>query len=282
LFALVVLVGAPRAASAGVLQYCPSGNCSGSGDSNDIDDLDHHNFYTWKLSGLSLGGKEVSKATISFKQLYNWDANANELFLQLLDTAKGSGGTVVNSGSGNGYTSLVQSYQDETLDQGPMSDVFNNNWQVECANLSGATLTACKNKQTAEQTQENNLVTTGTLETALTHRSFADLGTYPTFLPGEVNPAGWSVVADGSLNGKPLYTYTYTFTEGQEDLLQSYINTGGNVAIGLDPDCHFFNNGVMLTITTGNPVPEPAALLLLAPAAAFAWRRRKAAAAASL
>jgi hypothetical protein len=283
LSALVILVGVPRPASAGVLQYCPSGSCAASaGDANDIGDLDHHNFYTWKLSGLNLGGQNVSKAQISFKQLYNWDANANELFLQLLDTAKSSGGTLVNSATGSGYTSLVQSYQDETLDQGPMSDVFNNTASIECYGLTSTALTACQTKQSQEATQVANLVASGTTQTALTHRSFADLGTYPTFTPGEVNPAGWSVVADGNLNGEPLYTYTYTFTDAQETALQSYINNGGNIAIGLDPDCHFYNNGVMLTITTGNPVPEPAALLLFAPALAYAWHRRKAARAASL
>jgi len=282
LFGLVILMGAPSTASAGILQYCPSGSCAASaGDANDLGDLDHHNFYTWKIGGINLGGADVSKVQISFKQLYNWDANPNELFLQLLDSAKTTGGTLVNSFSGS-YTSVVQSYADETLDQGPMSDVFNNNWSVECAGLSSTALTNCKNKQTLEASQVANLVSSGTAQTALTHRSFADLGTYPTFAPGEVNPAGWSVVADGNLNGEPLYTYTYTFTEAQEDLLQAYIANGGNIAIGLDPDCHFYNDGVMLTITTGAAVPEPAALLLLAPAAAFAWRRRKAASLASL
>jgi hypothetical protein len=36
----------------------------------------------------------------------------------------------------------------------------------------------------------------------------------------------------------------------------------GNWAIGFDPDCHYFNNGVKLTITTRTTVPEPMSLML--------------------
>ena len=32
--------------------------------------------------------------------------------------------------------------------------------------------------------------------------------------------------------------------------LQSYIAHGGDIAFGLDPDCHFFNDGVKFTMTT--------------------------------
>jgi hypothetical protein len=36
----------------------------------------------------------------------------------------------------------------------------------------------------------------------------------------------------------------------------------GNFGFGFDPDCHFFNNGITLTVNTA-PVPEPATLFLL-------------------
>ena len=73
------------------------------------------------------------------------------------------------------------------------------------------------------------------------------------------------------LNGQQLYTYTYTFTSGlnsQDSILAAYINNGGTIAIGLDPDCHFFNDGISLEIVTGGAsqqsvVPEPATLTLL-------------------
>ena len=50
--------------------------------------------------------------------------------------------------------------------------------------------------------------------------------------------------------------------------MAAYINNCGSIAIGLDPDCHFFNDGISLEIVTGgitqhSVVPEPATLTLL-------------------
>ncbi len=59
--------------------------------------------------------------------------------------------------------------------------------------------------------------------------------------------------------------YTYTFTGGQLAALNSYIANGNNFALGFDPDCHFWNDGVTLTLTTGlAATPEPSSLLLMA------------------
>lgn len=59
--------------------------------------------------------------------------------------------------------------------------------------------------------------------------------------------------------------YTYTLTSGQLAALNSYIANGNNFALGFDPDCHFWNDGVRLTLTTGlAATPEPSSLLLMA------------------
>ena len=50
------------------------------------------------------------------------------------------------------------------------------------------------------------------------------------------------------------------FTSGQISTLLIYLNDG-NFGLGFDPDCHFYNDGVTLTLETA-PVPIPGAILL--------------------
>jgi len=67
-------------------------------------DLDHHNAYTWKISGMSSipTGQSIISAQICFKDIANWDTNANKIFVHLLNTANNSGiGTVVDDPNDN-------------------------------------------------------------------------------------------------------------------------------------------------------------------------------------
>ncbi len=64
--------------------------------------------------------------------------------------------------------------------------------------------------------------------------------------------------------------YVYDFTQDDLVLLQDCLDNDAMVALGFDPDCHFYNNGVKLTMVT----PEPATLLVLG-LGAMAIRRRK-------
>src|SRR5205085_10229887 len=45
-------------------------------------------------------------------------------------------------------------------------------------------------------------------------------------------------------------TYTLNFTAAELLVLSQYIANGRNIAFGFDPDCHFFDNGIVFTITT--------------------------------
>jgi hypothetical protein len=73
----------PSAVRADVLTFTPP--------DPDIDDLDHHKAYTWKISGVNLNGQTITGAKLTFKNIANWDSNPNRLFVHLLDNARFSG-----------------------------------------------------------------------------------------------------------------------------------------------------------------------------------------------
>jgi hypothetical protein len=71
---------------------------------------------------------------------------------------------------------------------------------------------------------------------------------------------------------------SYEFTPTQLAALNSYAADGA-FALGLDPDCHFYNSGVELEVTTqAVQTPEPGTLALLVGGAGLAISRRRRAA----
>jgi hypothetical protein len=73
--------------------------------------------------------------------------------------------------------------------------------------------------------------------------------------------------------------FTYNFSNANLATLAQYILNGGNLAFGIDPDCHYWNNGIDFTITTGPAsTPEPTSVALLATGLSsigFYLRRRR-------
>lgn len=64
---------------------------------------------------------------------------------------------------------------------------------------------------------------------------------------------------------------TYNFIAGDIAILNVFAEDGV-FGIGFDPDCHFWNDGIALTIET---IPEPATCLLLGLGALLAKRRKR-------
>lgn len=91
--------------------------------------------------------------------------------------------------------------------------------------------------------------------------------------------AGDNVLADFA--GLPLVTFqdlpnwpqnlTYNFTISDIAMLNVFAEDGV-FGIGFDPDCHYWNDGITLTIET---IPEPATCLLLGLGVLMAKRRKR-------
>lgn len=185
-----LLVAASAHASVTTLSFQPS--------PADMNDLDHHMVYTWRIDNISVAGSAITSATFSITNISNWDSNPNVLHLHLLDTAIHSG---------------VGSFVDDPSGSTPVTDLTDDFVSSRYHN------------------DPNWLVKNGTADTFLANPSFTTTGV----------------------------DYTLTFTPAQLNALSAYIASGNDIAFGLDPDCHFFNDGVKFTMTL-TPVPELSAL----------------------
>lgn len=199
----------------------------------DLGDLDHHMAYTWQLNGLTLAGGNITSASLTFTNISNWDNNPNTLFIHLLDAALAT----------------------------PAHALINGAYPVILGTAAGSEVTAFTDAPTSQApvTDIND--------------DFAGARYLANPLVNGAATSNTFLTSYSGLNTTPIPTLTYNFTAAQLAVLQSYIMNGNNIALGLDPDCHYFNDRVTFTYST----PEAggtAALLGLALLPLAAVRRK--------
>lgn len=74
-------------------------------------------------------------------------------------------------------------------------------------------------------------------------------------------------------NSQPAVDWSYDFSAQDLVVLNSYV-ADGTFGLGFDPDCHYYNDGVKLTLLVDH-TPEPAMLALLGGPLPLVLKRRR-------
>lgn len=223
---LLVILGLPAAAAADTLTFQAPATApnAGSGGPNQFD-LDHHSAYTWRITNTTTS---TSATTLNLNGRVITSATLTFLNIRNWDTNPNML-----------YVHLLdsaKSFTTASTSGTPRSATVNGVTSFQDADPNQAPVTDINDDFAGTRYGLNPLVSTGTLNTLLFSSSF---GTTPV-------------------------NYTYTFNAAQLQTLSAYFLNGNDFAFGIDPDCHYWNNGITLTVTTAPaPVPEPASMILL-------------------
>lgn len=225
--ALCVLVGQAWAGT-----YTFQSN-DGSGVRTDFQDLDHAKAYLWAFNWKPAEGEVITGAQLAFSNTYNHDNNANWLGIYLIADKPATGGT----------TGWSQWSTDKFGDLTPETSVYEKGDAENVAKpfdaIAGKVLLgAYSDTINGYQVKESPVF------------DFAS----PSLKSASVPTWGWSIYDDAPLDSSAV------------DEFNSWA-ADGTWALGIDPDCHFYNDGVTFTITTRQgpthpPIPEPMSIIL--------------------
>jgi hypothetical protein len=87
-------------------------------------DLDHHRAYSWQIAGLGVpAGQTITSASVTFRNIANWDTNSNMLFVHLFDSAASY---ATANGSRTATITGVTSFLDTDPAQVPVMSIVDN------------------------------------------------------------------------------------------------------------------------------------------------------------
>jgi hypothetical protein len=281
LFAAFIFLGLPRVGFAATLVFIPPGSA-------DMQDLDHQYVYTWLIQNLNNttllpgGVNSITGAKLKIANVTNWNAGQNHLYLHLLDSVLTTTADAVTNNSTTllrlangtaGYasvTSQVYRIQDDlTTSVTLRDDLARDTDLAPDYTAAGRLMLSQTTLGTTGNTAIGNMTGTETVDNSGTAND-------------HILTTAWAV----GVGGDSTHSFTLTPQNYELDLtpylanLRAYITSGGDMAIGFDPDCHFFNDGISLEIYTNTQtvlqgVPEPASMTLLATGFAALYLRRR-------
>lgn len=179
-------------------------------------------------------------------------------------------------------TVTTLSFQPNPADMGDLDHHLVYTWRIDAINLNGSAVTGATFSiaNIANWDTNPNVLHLHLLDTAINANigSFVDdpTGGVPVtdftddFISTRYHSDPAWIVKAGTADtflADPTFTttgvnYTINFTASQLQTLSAYIANGQDIAFGIDPDCHFFNDGITFTMTL-TPVPEMSALFPL-------------------
>jgi hypothetical protein len=270
LIAAVVLLAGPASAS-GSVTYNSWSNTSylgtaslgaDSGFSQEFS-LTEQDMYVWGVGGVNIGsGQTVTGATITINDISNWSGNSDELFMHLLDSA-----TNLNAVTGMAWTN------NSNEPNPPFIDHFLPAYYPTTAGGYPTNLVPTL----IQQPDNNTLLNDGSYTyTALNVGGVVGPGLPSNFSLNNIDFNQYSGNGSGA-NQEVGGNFVYTLSAADLTALNADIANGNTFALGFDPDCHFFNNGISISLTygpTGTGTPEPATLTLFALGLAGVLRKR--------